>query len=119
MFVLYSLLLQLAARIYKRSVLQWKDGFVSATLGFVLVVAGAVTNVAAGLLISPQIGFAVALALHIALGGWFLGPRVKTKDGVAVAFASGVYVSGITYGLLLLIALLVVILNQLFGRGQA
>ena len=65
-------------------------------MALVVGVLGTTLNKATGSAVAmPLVVF--SLSIQLALGGWYLGPRAKTRDGVPVAFKGGALLSLLAY----------------------
>ncbi|MFC3684669.1 hypothetical protein [Hydrogenophaga luteola] len=115
--VFYALFIKLAARLYRGSRLSWKHAFAFGALVMLLGGAGAWLNQASGLPLGPLMGVVLSLALQLALGGWFLGPRALSENGKAVAFKGGALISAIAFGMVFALGVLAAILLPLLGNG--
>ncbi len=119
MYVFYTLLIKLAARLYRGSRLSWKHAFAFGALAMFLGVIGTILNQASGHPLSPLVGILLSLALQLALGGWFLGPRALAPTGAAVAFKGGALISAIAFGMALALGAVTAVLAPLLGSGSS
>jgi hypothetical protein len=117
MFVFYALLVKLAAKLYRRSLLQWRHAFAFGAIAMLVGVLGALLNRASGLILGPLLGFVLGLTIQLVLGGWYLGPRTFAPTGETIAFKGGVLVAAIAYGLAVTLAVVAAVLVPLPGRG--
>lgn len=118
MFVFYALLIKLAAKTYRNSVLAWKHAFAFAALAMFVGIVGALLNRAAGLVLAPMLAVVLGFAIQLAIGGWYLGPRTRTSSGEPVAFKGGALVAAIAYGFVALIGIAAAVLLPLLNRGS-
>jgi len=82
--------------------------------------AGALLNRVLGSPLPLPLAFLAGLALQLALGGWYLGPRATTAVGASLEFKGAVLLSLLAYGLLLAFGVLAaVIVPALHRAGQA
>lgn len=116
--VVYGLLVKLAARLYQGSRLSWKHAFAFGALVMLLGGAGALLNQASGLPLGPLMGVVLSLALQLALGGWFLGPRALAANGTAVAFKGGVLISAMAFAMVFALGVVAAVLVPLLGSGR-
>jgi len=115
--VLYAVLIKLAARLYRGSLLAWKHAFAFGALAMVVGGVGALLNFATGFILGPFLGMALGLTIQLALGGWYLGPRALASSGEAVAFKGGAAIAGIGVGMALAFGVLLAVLVPLLARG--
>jgi hypothetical protein len=118
LFILYALLIKLAARIYRRSLLSWKHATVFGALAILVGGLGALVNYTSGSRLSPLLGVMLGLTVQLALGGWYLGPRALAPGGKAVAFKGGALIAAIGFGLVFAFGVVAAILVPLFNRGS-
>jgi hypothetical protein len=101
----YAGFVKLAAYLYQRTMLSWRSAFVFGALVAPLAFAAAVTSQ----LLRDTVPIAVViiggLALVIAVGAWFLGPRAKNVAGEAVGFNGAAVVSAIAVGIAFVLGL--------------
>jgi hypothetical protein len=118
MCVLYALLIKLAARIYRRSILSWKHTFTFSVLALLVGGAGALLNYASNSILGPFLGAILGLAVQLALGGWYLGPRATAPTGTKVAFKGGAFIAAIAFGLVFTFAALTAVLVPMLRQGS-
>lgn len=114
-FVLYALLLKLAAKIYRRSMLPWKHAFAFGAMVIVLGTAGAFLVRSTDSGFAPFVVMATGLAMHLGLGGWYLGRRTRSPTGEPIAFKGGVLVAAIAYGIVIVFTLIAAMLVPILG----
>ena len=91
---------KLAARIFRRSSLSWRNSFLFAFLLGLLAIAGRATSTALGYSLPIAVGLLVGLAINLLLGGWFFGIRATDTQGQLLGWRRGVFLSAIMFGLL-------------------
>lgn len=117
-FVLYAVLIKLAARLYRRSLLPWKHAFAFGALAMLVGGLGALLNYASGFVLGPLLSVLLGLAVQLALGGWYLGPRVLSLSGHPVAFKGGASIAAIGVGIVFALGVVAAVLVPLLGRGS-
>jgi len=119
-FVLYAVLIKLAARLYGSSLLPWKHAFAFGALAMLVGGIGALLNYASGFLLGPLLGVVLGLAVQLALGGWYLGPRAFAPTGEAVAFKGGALIAAIGLGVVFALGVVAaVVIPLLNGSSQS
>ncbi len=118
MFVLYALLIKLAAKLYRSSLLAWKHAFAFGALAILVAGIGTLLNYATGFLLGPLLGIILGLAVQLTLGGWYLGPRTLAKSGEAVAFKGGVVIVAIGFAIIFALGAVAAALGPLLGSGS-
>ena len=93
----YAAILKLSALLLRRMTLSWKHAVLFALMALVVGVVGTTLNKATGSAVAMPLVVLVGLVLQLALGGWYLGPRAKTRDEVPVAFKGGALLSLLAY----------------------
>jgi hypothetical protein len=105
----YVVCIKLAARLFRRTQLSWKHALPFGVLLFVvLFVVGALVrwlNPVPGPVLASVVFLAVDLAAQLAVGGWFLGPRARTRAGAPVGFKGGLLLSLLAYGLVFILSI--------------
>lgn len=91
---------KLAARIFRRSSLSWRNSFLFAFLLGLLAIAGRATSTALGYSLPIAVGLLVGLAINLLLGGWFFAIRATDTQGQLLGWRRGVFLSAIMFGLL-------------------
>lgn len=91
---------KLAARIFRRSSLSWRDSFLFALLLGLLSIAGRAISIAFGHSLPIAFGLSVGLAINLLLGGWFFGTRATDTQGQLLGWGRGMLLSVILFGLL-------------------
>lgn len=120
MLLLYSGLTKLAAQIYKRASLRWKHALIYGGLATFISLLLTVANKSSGTALGSAIWIALGLVLHVALGGWYLGPRVASKDGSPILFKGGAVIAAIAFGFTFLLGVAAaVIIPTLTHTSQA
>jgi hypothetical protein len=117
LIVFYALLIKVAARTYKSSVLRWKHAFALAAMAIAVGAAATALNRASGSALGLLVAVALSLAIQLALGGWYLGPRATTRFGEPLAFKGGAIVAAIAYGFLIVLGVVAAVLIPLLIRG--
>ena len=100
MLALCAAYAKLAARIFRRSSLSWRNSFLFALLLGVLAIVGRATSAAFALSFPLALGLLVGLTINLFLGGWFFGARATDTQGRLLGWGRGMALSAIMFGLL-------------------
>ena len=100
MLTLCAAYAKLAARIFRRSSLSWRNSFLFALLLGVLAIVGRATSSAFAFSLPLALGLLVGLAINLLLGGWFFGARATDTHGRLLGWGRGMALSAIMFGLL-------------------
>lgn len=121
MLLLYSGLTKLAAQIFKRASLRRKHALIYGGLATFISLLLTVANKTSSPALGSAIWIALGLVLHVALGGgWYLGPRVASRDGSPILFNGGAVIAAIAFGFTFLLGVATaVIIPTLTHAGQA
>lgn len=103
--LLYALLTKAAAFIFRRTQLSWLHAFLFGVLVLIVGATGAFLNQMSGMLFPLPISVLLGFTVFMLLGGWYLGPRAKTAEGIALEFKGGLLLSLVVYGLFLVFGL--------------
>lgn len=107
----YVACIKLAARLFRQTQLSWKHALLFGVFLFVVLffVGGLVRwlNPVQGPVLASVVFLAVDLAAQLAVGGWFLGPRARTKAGAPIEFKGGALLAFISYALVFVLSLAV------------
>ena len=114
---LYAALTKLAAFVFRRAHLRWSHALVYGFLAFALGATGALLNVALGSPLPLPLTLLAGLALQLALGGWYLGPRVATAAGTTLKFKGGVLLSLVAYGLVIAFGIMAAVIVPALHRA--
>lgn len=116
----YVACIKLAARLYRRTRLNWKHALVFGLLLFVVLLAvgaGARSlNLVSGPLLPALLDIITGLLAQLALGAWFLGPRARTGEGTPIAFKGGALLALIAYGLVFSLTVAATLVLPLLAR---
>ena len=119
-FVVYAAFVKLASLLYGRSQLAWKHAFAFGAIGIVIGTLGTLLNALTGSALPLVLAAVLGVGVQVALGGWFLGPRVLSASGAPVAFKGGAIVAAIAVAIGLALGVLVaVVVPALAPHGQA
>ncbi len=118
LLAVYAVLIWLAAKAYKKSSLPWRHAIGFSVLIFVASAVGTFLSQLAGRASGPAAAVALGFAVQLVLGGWYLGPRLKTASGEPAGFKGGALVSAVAYGLVVLLGTLFAVLVPILSRGR-
>lgn len=100
MFALIAAYTKLAARIFSRTSLSWRNSFLFALLIGGLSIAGRGASIVFDYSLPLALGLFVGLSINLLLGGWFLGTHATDTQGQSLGWGRGMVLSGIMFGLL-------------------
>jgi len=114
----YAALTKAAAFLLRRTQLSWLHALVFSALSLFVGGAGAILNRAVGMPLPWPLTILLALAAFLALGGWYLGPRAKSVDGIALQFKGGALLSLVAYCLVFVLGIGVAVLVPLMQHAR-
>ena len=106
-----GLLAKLVVRLWRGHSLGWRHAFSYGALVTFAGVAGLLLRFFSGFVLPGVLGTAIAFVFHALAGGWFLGARVKDREGRPAGFRSGALLG-------LAVFVLVLAVGFLFGALQ-
>jgi hypothetical protein len=118
MVVMLATIAKLGAWLFRRTKLSWKHALIFAVFISVLSAGGAVLNRASGWMLPLPVAVLAGLALHLALGGWYFGPRASTAAGVPLAFKGGVLLALVAYGIAFVLGVVGALAIPMLHRGS-
>ena len=107
--LLYSVLAKAAALLFRRTQLSWLHAVVFGLLVLLVGGVGAVLNRVFGFPLPTAVALLLSFIVLLLLGGWYLGPRAKNAEGVALQFKGGVLLALVMYGLVLALGIVAAI----------
>jgi len=116
-FALFALLVKLAAKVFKKSVLPWKHALAFSALAIAVGAAGALLKLASGVVLNPILAVVSGLSIQLALGGWYLGAKARAPSGEPMGFKGGVLAAAAAFGAIVLLGLLATAGLSLVHRG--
>lgn len=99
--VFVGLLAKLVIRLARRYTLAWRTAFAYGALVTAAGVAGLLLRFFSGVVVPGLLGAAIAVMFHALMGGWFLGTRVKDRDGQPAGFRRGALFGLLVFGAVL------------------
>lgn len=116
----YIACIKLAARLYRRSQLSWRHAAAFGALLFVLLLAvGAGTralNPVPDPVFASLLDIATGLLAQLAMGAWFLGPRVRTIGDAPMGPKGGALLALLCYALVFVFSITAAFLLPLLAR---
>ncbi|MYN41895.1 hypothetical protein GTP55_21285 [Duganella sp. FT109W] len=97
---LYAGSVKLAALLYKRARLSWRDASIFSLILLLLLGAGMLLNRLSGDVIPDLVAVAASVVIQVGIGAWYLAARARTLDGKPVGSKGAAMLSLIAYGLL-------------------
>ena len=108
--LLFALLVKVAAFLLRRTTLSWKHALVFGLLALAVGAIGTVTNLASGRVLPPLLTGLVGIAIQVAVGGWYFGPRARTTANEPVGFVRGMLLSLIAFGIVFVLGVVAAVL---------
>jgi len=96
---LYTSLVKLAAFLYKRALLSWRDACIFSLILLMVLGLGTLVNRLSGNLVPLAVLVVVGLVIQVALGAWFLASRARSTAGAPLGSKGGALVALIAYAL--------------------
>jgi phosphate/sulfate permease len=115
----YAAFFKLAAFLSGRARLSWAHGLVFALLMVLILIAASVGSKLAGETVPTWIFSALAVAIGIALGGWFFSQRVTDSQGKAIGVRGALKLSAIAFTLLVGVGFLLIFIAMTMRGGLA
>ena len=103
---LYTSLVKLAAFLYRRSRLSWRDACIFSLLLLMVLGAGALLNRLSGDAVPLALSIAAGMVIQVGIGAWYLAPRGRTASGAPLGAKGGAMLALIAYALIASLALL-------------
>ena len=105
----YTGLVKLAALLYKRARLSWRDACIFSMMVLVVLGGGMLLNRLSGDAIPDWLSLFACMVIQMGIGAWYFGPRGHSRAGEPLGSQGGAILALIAYSLLMpiLIALTV------------
>lgn len=103
---LYTSINKLAAFLYKRARLSWRDACIFSLILLMVLGAAALLNRLTGNAVPIAVLVAAGLVIQVGIGAWFLAPRAQTAGGAPLGSKGGAVLALIAYALMGGVALL-------------
>ena len=103
---LYTSINKLAAFLYKRARLSWRDACIFSLILLMVLGTATLLNRLSGNVMPIAVLVAAGLVIQAGIGAWFLAPRARTAAGVPLGSRGGAVLALIAYGLMGGVALL-------------
>jgi hypothetical protein len=113
---LYTSLVKLAAFLYRRALLSWRDACIFSLILLMVLGAGTLLNRLSGNAVPVALLVAAGLVIQVGIGAWFLAPRACSASGEPLGSKGGAMLALIAYALIVglgaLVALAMLNLNS-------
>ncbi|HEX8405651.1 MAG TPA: hypothetical protein VF670_13605 [Duganella sp.] len=113
---LYTSLVKLAAFLYRRALLSWRDACIFSLILLMVLGAGTLLNRLSGNAVPVAVLVAAGLVIQVGIGAWFLAPRARSASGEPLGSKGGAVLALIAYALIVglgaLVALAMLNLNS-------
>nr|WP_315222839.1 hypothetical protein [uncultured Duganella sp.] len=103
---LYTSINKLAAFLYKRARLSWRDACIFSLILLTVLGTATLLNRLSSNVVPIAVLVAAGLVIQAGIGAWFLAPRARTAAGVPLGSRGGAVLALIAYGLMGGVALL-------------
>jgi hypothetical protein len=97
---LYTGAVKLAALLYKRALLSWRDACIFSLILLVVLGMGVLLNRLSGDAVPTVMAIAASVVIQVGIGAWYLAPRARTMAGEPVGSKGAAMLALIAYGLL-------------------
>jgi hypothetical protein len=94
---LYTSLVKLAAYLYKRALLGWRDACIFSLILLMVLGAGTLLNRLSGNAVPLAVLVAAGLVIQVGIGAWFLAPRARPAGGAPLGSRGGAVLALIAY----------------------
>jgi len=98
---LYTSIVKLAAFLYRRSRLSWRDACIFSLMVLVVLGAGTLLNRLSGDVIPDVVSLVACMVIQAGIGAWYLASRARTVAGAPLGNQGGAIIAVIAYGLLM------------------
>jgi hypothetical protein len=113
---LYTSINKLAAFLYKRARLSWRDACIFSLILLMVLGAATLLNRLSGNAVPVAVLIVAGLVIQTGIGAWFLAPRAQTAAGAPLGSRGGAVLAFIAYVLIGGVALLAgLAMNSLNG----
>lgn len=106
---LYTGIVKLAAFLYKRALLSWRDACIFSLILLMVLGAGTLLNRLSGNAIPLVVSIAAGMVIQVGIGAWYLAPRARTAAGAPLKTKGAAMLALIAYGLIAGLGVLAVI----------
>lgn len=103
---LYTSIVKLAAFLYRRSRLSWRDACIFSLLLLMVLGTGTLLNRLSGDAVPLALSVAAGMVIQVGIGAWYLAPRASTVSGEALGAKGGAVLALIAYALVASLGLL-------------
>lgn len=104
--VLYTSVNKLAAFLYKRARLSWRDACIFSLILLMVLGTATLLNRLSGNVVPIVVLVVAGLVIQAGIGAWFLAPRAHTAGGAPLGTRGGAVLAVIAYALMGGVALL-------------
>lgn len=101
MVVFHAGLMKLAARLYKRAQITWRQGFYFGALLYLVAVVNRMLDTKAPAFAESAMSLLVTMVAIAAISVWYFAPRARTSSGNALGWKGAAVLAAIYGGLLL------------------
>jgi len=103
---LYTSIVKLAAFLYKRSRLSWRDACIFSLILLMILGGGTLLNRLSGNAVPLVVSIAAGMVIQAGVGAWYLAPRARTATGEALGTKGAATLALIAYVLIASLGLL-------------
>jgi hypothetical protein len=115
----YAAFLKFSAFLFRRAQLSWRHAFVFGLLSLFVGAAFVFVKFIGASSPSFPIGLTLGTGSQLALGGWYLGGKARTKEGEPLKFVRGALLTLIFLIVAVLVGVVASVLLQVYRNGSA
>jgi len=104
---LYTSIVKLAAFLYRRARLSWRDACIFSLILLMILGGGTLLNRLSGNAVPLVVSIAAGMVIQVGVGAWYLAPRVRAGSGEALGTKGAAMLALIAYVLIACLGLLV------------
>jgi hypothetical protein len=97
----YTGIVKLAALLYKRARVSWRDACIFSLIVLVVLGAGTLLNRLSGDVIPDAVSLVACMVIQAGVGAWYLAARARTAAGAPLGNPGAAIIALIAYGLLM------------------
>jgi len=94
---LYTSIVKLAAFLYRRARLSWRDACIFSLILLMVLGTGTLLNRLSGDAVPLSVSILAGMIIQVGIGAWYLAPRATTASGEALGPKGGALLALIAY----------------------
>jgi hypothetical protein len=103
---LYASTFKLAALLYRRARLRWRDAVIISLILMAVFGTGVLLNRLSGDVIPGVVGIVATLVIQVGIGAWYFATRAHSRDGQAISTNGAATLALIAYAFLVPLVLM-------------